>query len=361
MTETQQKIAAILAKHSGEGQHRIITVEDLREIAAAFTALEAENMNNGNWADHEHARAEAAEAKLTALSPSQPTEAQISEARKWVDRQLIAASAMMKKSVAEGNGYANFAAHDAFSHFTTIKAALSPTSEPGTRGQTLAETDAANAEAGARAIQAIIGEPDTQGPNVRYEWDGIAGKMRYFGSAAPNGWLGDETPKSPQDGIADAVIEFLVKHEFLDARTEYDVSDVIGALDDNLYFEANPAPQVDAVEVERVARAIFFHGGGQDDTMWNHTQPHLRMTARDQARAAIAALRTPPATDGTEKPNEAWKSFAGDFNAMTDSQIERESERARRVVDEQESWLEAVASWEAAGKPRATDGTEDGR
>lgn len=29
-------------------------------------------------------------------------------------------------------------------------------------------------------------------PNLRYEWDGIAGKMRYFGSSAPNGWIGDE-------------------------------------------------------------------------------------------------------------------------------------------------------------------------
>ena len=29
-------------------------------------------------------------------------------------------------------------------------------------------------------------------PNLRYEWDGMAGKMRYFGSSAPNGWLGDE-------------------------------------------------------------------------------------------------------------------------------------------------------------------------
>lgn len=49
---------------------------------------------------------------------------------------------------------------------------------------------------------------------------------------------------------------------------------------------------------------------------------------------------------------EAWKQYAADFNAMTDEEIERESEHARWLVDENESWLEAVASWEAAGKPR---------
>lgn len=48
----------------------------------------------------------------------------------------------------------------------------------------------------------------------------------------------------------------------------------------------------------------------------------------------------------------AWKEYEGDFNALTDRQIEQESEIARRDMDEAESWLEAVASWERAGKPR---------
>lgn len=48
----------------------------------------------------------------------------------------------------------------------------------------------------------------------------------------------------------------------------------------------------------------------------------------------------------------AWKQFAADFRAMTDEQIEEESRRCRDQVEEAESWLEAVASWEAAGKPR---------
>lgn len=51
--------------------------------------------------------------------------------------------------------------------------------------------------------------------------------------------------------------------------------------------------------------------------------------------------------------DQAWKQFAADFNAMTDEEVEEETQRSRREIDEHESWLEAVASWEAAGKPRA--------
>lgn len=50
--------------------------------------------------------------------------------------------------------------------------------------------------------------------------------------------------------------------------------------------------------------------------------------------------------------NEAWKQYANDFKAMTDEEVESERQAAQNIVDEHESWLEAVASWEAAGKPR---------
>lgn len=50
--------------------------------------------------------------------------------------------------------------------------------------------------------------------------------------------------------------------------------------------------------------------------------------------------------------DDLWKEYRGDFNAMTDEEIAQESEVARRTIDEEESWLEAVASWERAGKPR---------
>jgi len=53
--------------------------------------------------------------------------------------------------------------------------------------------------------------------------------------------------------------------------------------------------------------------------------------------------------------DEAWKQYAADFSAMSDEEIERESNQCRDQVDEAESWLEAVASWEAAGRPRAKD------
>lgn len=49
---------------------------------------------------------------------------------------------------------------------------------------------------------------------------------------------------------------------------------------------------------------------------------------------------------------DAWKRYAADFNGMTDEEVEEERRHAQNLVDEQEEWLEAVASWEAAGKPR---------
>lgn len=51
-------------------------------------------------------------------------------------------------------------------------------------------------------------------------------------------------------------------------------------------------------------------------------------------------------------PNNAWYKFRGDFNSMTDEQIDRECEEAQERIDKDEEWLEAIASWKAAGKPR---------
>ena len=53
-----------------------------------------------------------------------------------------------------------------------------------------------------------------------------------------------------------------------------------------------------------------------------------------------------------ERANSAWRRYAADFAAMTDEQIEYERQTAQALVDENEEWLEAVASWERAGKPR---------
>jgi len=50
--------------------------------------------------------------------------------------------------------------------------------------------------------------------------------------------------------------------------------------------------------------------------------------------------------------NDAWKQYRADFNAMSDDEVEAERRSAQALVDEKEDWLEAVASWEAAGKPR---------
>lgn len=48
----------------------------------------------------------------------------------------------------------------------------------------------------------------------------------------------------------------------------------------------------------------------------------------------------------------AWKEYEADFDALTDEEIEDECVQEQNKVNEAESWLEAVASWKAAGKPR---------
>lgn len=56
--------------------------------------------------------------------------------------------------------------------------------------------------------------------------------------------------------------------------------------------------------------------------------------------------------------NDIWKEYADDFNGMTDEEIEDEVRISEELVAEHESWLEAVASWKAAGKPRSMDADE---
>lgn len=51
----------------------------------------------------------------------------------------------------------------------------------------------------------------------------------------------------------------------------------------------------------------------------------------------------------------AWKEYASDFSAMTDEEIERETQRSQDIIDEHEAWIEAVASWKQSGKPRNED------
>jgi len=48
----------------------------------------------------------------------------------------------------------------------------------------------------------------------------------------------------------------------------------------------------------------------------------------------------------------AWEKFKGDFNSMSDDEIETETREAQERIDTETDWVEAVASWKAAGKPR---------
>jgi hypothetical protein len=50
----------------------------------------------------------------------------------------------------------------------------------------------------------------------------------------------------------------------------------------------------------------------------------------------------------------AWSKYANDFTNMTDTEIENECNSCRDQIDEAEDWLEAVAAWQRAGRPRKT-------
>lgn len=55
----------------------------------------------------------------------------------------------------------------------------------------------------------------------------------------------------------------------------------------------------------------------------------------------------------TSRPADAaWSKFENDFANMTDKEIAQVSRDEQDKLDEAEEWLEAVAAWDAAGKPR---------
>lgn len=49
---------------------------------------------------------------------------------------------------------------------------------------------------------------------------------------------------------------------------------------------------------------------------------------------------------------KGWEKFRGDFNALTDEEIEEEVAQEQEKLAEAEEWLEAVVAWKKAGKPR---------
>ena len=57
--------------------------------------------------------------------------------------------------------------------------------------------------------------------------------------------------------------------------------------------------------------------------------------------------------------DNVWREYATDFDNMTDEEIENERQISQSLIDENESWVEAVASWEAAGKPRASANSKE--
>jgi hypothetical protein len=56
----------------------------------------------------------------------------------------------------------------------------------------------------------------------------------------------------------------------------------------------------------------------------------------------------------------AWARYQNDFDAMSDNDIRDETRRMEDQLNEAEDWLEAVAAWNAAGRPRSPHIAGDG-
>lgn len=56
--------------------------------------------------------------------------------------------------------------------------------------------------------------------------------------------------------------------------------------------------------------------------------------------------------------NDIWQQFSGDFNAMTDAEIDQEVDQAQDRIDKETEFVEAVSAWKAAGRPRSKKGAE---
>jgi hypothetical protein len=148
-------------------------------------------------------------------------------------------------------------------------------------------------------------------------------------------------------------------HEGLADLTFRHINAILAALAER------PAIEREALSVESISRAI-------DPGAWEHELPgmtraavegfHLRRQQANAAAERVAALlpaRSEPVVDGAAEVEDAtWRKYQADFNAMTDAEIEEERARAQDLLDEQEDWLDALASWKAAGKPRTLQPAE---
>ena len=57
-----------------------------------------------------------------------------------------------------------------------------------------------------------------------------------------------------------------------------------------------------------------------------------------------------------EVKNKMWRQYSQDFDLMTDDEINKQTAYYIEDKHDAECWLDAVQSWEAAGKPR--DGSQ---
>jgi hypothetical protein len=95
--------------------------------------------------------------------------------------------------------------------------------------------------------------------------------------------------------------------------------------------------------VEAGYDALDDNGCGRESYLW--------------LRAAASAIRALPSiTDDTltdeTPPDDAWREYTDDFDALSDIEVEEEVEMELEKLKKAESWLEAVRLWKAAGRPR---------
>lgn len=49
---------------------------------------------------------------------------------------------------------------------------------------------------------------------------------------------------------------------------------------------------------------------------------------------------------------EEWRKYQAYFDGLSDADIELECRNSESLIADETDWLEAVAAWKAAGKPR---------
>lgn len=110
----------------------------------------------------------------------------------------------------------------------------------------------------------------------------------------------------------------------------------------SLLFLAEP---VGATDEEKAARVAEFSG------LFDKLTGSLAELMAVKSAEAVAAREA----EHRKLLEAIVAEYQNDFDVLSDREIAEESSSAQRDMEEGESWLEAVAAWEALGKPRRAE------